>query len=96
MGVKMEVALVAPGAYLLVDDRVHLINIGSHRVNLEGGLHDAAMELVLVEITHQQAAGEEVAERRVVAQARSLSSMSCWMYSGPSATTNFWKVRDAL
>ena len=48
---------------------MHQVDVGAHGVDLESGLHDAAVELVLVEVPHQQAPGEKIPERRVVAHA---------------------------
>ena len=63
----MEILLPAPTSDLFLDDRLHEAHVGAHRVDLERGLHDAPVELVLLEVTHQQAAGKEVPQRRVVA-----------------------------
>ena len=65
----MKVGILPPLRHLAVDDGVHLLHVGAHCIGLEGRLHDAAVELVLVEVPHQQAAGEKVSQRRLVAHA---------------------------
>ena len=52
---------------------MHLVYIGSHRIDLECGLHDASVKFMFCEVFHQQTAGKKVAQRGIVAHARGVA-----------------------